>query len=61
MRKVSNSSYNLLQKEVDDINCLSGRRQKVDDIREHLLYDGIKRNYTTWIWHGEMIDMQNGF
>jgi len=60
MRKVSNSSYNLLQKEVDDINCLSGRRQKVDDIREHLLYDGIKRNYTTWIWHGELIDMQSG-
>ena len=29
------------------INCLKGRRQKVDDIREHLLCDVIKRNYTT--------------
>ena len=41
------------------INCLNGRRQILDDIREHLLCDGIKRNYTTWIWHGEMIDMQS--
>ncbi|RYA67401.1 hypothetical protein DD595_26305, partial [Enterobacter cloacae complex sp. 4DZ3-17B2] len=32
----------------------------LDDIREHLLCDGIKRNYTTWIWHGEMTDMQSG-
>ena len=31
------------------INCLNGRRHKVDDIREYLLCDGIKRNYTTWI------------
>ena len=30
-------------------NCLNGRRQAVDDIREHLLCDGIKKNYTTWI------------
>ena len=40
------------------INCLNGRRQILDDIREHLLCDGIKKNYTTWIWHGELIDMQ---
>jgi len=39
------------------INCLNGRRQILDDIREYLLCDGIKRNYTTWIWHGEMTDM----
>jgi len=39
------------------INCLNGRRQKVDDIWEHLLGDGIKRNYTTWIWHGELTNM----
>ncbi|KAL5158878.1 hypothetical protein HKD37_15G043257 [Glycine soja] len=42
------------------INCLNGRQQILDDIREHLLCDGIKRNYTTWIWHGEMTDMQSG-
>ena len=22
--------------------------------------NGIKKNYTTWIWHGEVIDMQSG-
>ena len=31
------------------INCLNGRRQILDDTREHLLCDGIKKNYTTWI------------
>ena len=36
------------------------RWQKIDDIREHLLCDGIKRNYTTWILHGELTDMQSG-
>jgi len=42
------------------INCLNGRRQILDDIWEHMLCDGIKRNYTTWIWHGEMTNMQSG-
>ena len=28
--------------------------------REHLLCDGIKKNYTIWIWHGELTDMQSG-
>ena len=42
------------------INCLNGRRKKVDDIQDHLLCDGIKRNYTTWIWHDEMTDMRSG-
>ena len=31
------------------INCLNGRQQLLDDIREHLLCDGIKKNYMTWI------------
>ena len=42
------------------INHLNGRQQILDNIREHLLCDGIKKNYTTWIWHGELIDMQTG-
>ena len=42
------------------INCLNGRRQLLDDIRDHLLCDGMKKNYTTWIWHGEVTDMQSG-
>ena len=33
----------------------------LDDIRDHLLCDGIKKNYTTWIWHGELTEMQRGF
>ncbi|KAL5165112.1 hypothetical protein HKD37_18G050300 [Glycine soja] len=41
------------------INCLNERRQKVNDIQEHLLCDGIKKNYTMWIWHGELTDMQS--
>ena len=40
------------------INCLNGRRQILDDIREHLLCDEIKRYYTTLIYHGELTDMQ---
>jgi len=31
-----------------------------DDIQEHLLCDGMKKNYTKWIWHGELTDMQSG-
>ena len=33
------------------------RRQVVDDIWEHPLCDEIKKNYTTWIWHGEFTNM----
>ena len=39
---------------------MNGRRQILDNIREHLLCDGIKKNYTSWIWHGELTDMQRG-
>ena len=40
------------------VNYLNGRQQVLDDIRKHLLCEGIKKNYMTWIWHGEFIDMQ---
>ena len=39
---------------------MNERWQVLDDIRAHLLCDGIKKNYTTWIWHGELTDMQIG-
>ena len=39
---------------------MNRRRQLLDDIREHLLCDEIKKNYMTWIWHGEVTDMQSG-
>ena len=67
-RKAWNSSCNLLPKEVDRmgtkfffVNCLNGRRQVLDDIWEHVLCDRIMKNYTTWIWHGELIEIQRGF
>ena len=40
------------------IKCLNRRRQLHDDIWEHLLCDGIKKNYTTWMWHGELTNIQ---
>ena len=40
------------------INCLNGSRQVLDAIWEHLLWDEIKKNYTTWIWYGELTNMQ---
>ena len=34
--------------------CVDGRCQSVNDIRSHLICDGIISNYTKWIWHGEL-------
>jgi len=31
-----------------------------DNIHEYLLCDGIKKNYTTWMWHGELTNIQKG-
>ena len=31
------------------INCLNKRQQILDNIREHMLCNGIKKNYTAWI------------
>ena len=42
------------------VNYLNGRQQVLDDIRKHLLCEGIKKNYMTWIWHAELTDMQKG-
>ena len=39
------------------VNCANGRGQIVNDIRSHLICDGIVLNYTKWIWHGELSDM----
>ena len=38
------------------VNCLNGRILDVVEIREHLLCDGFLKNYTTWMWHGELVD-----
>jgi len=39
------------------VNCLNRRILSISGIREHLLCDGILKNYTTWTWHGEMLDL----
>ena len=41
------------------VNCLNGRILNVAEIREHLLCDGFLKNYTTWMWHGELVETQN--
>ena len=41
------------------VNCLNGKRLYVELIREHLLCDGFFKNYTTWTWHGEVLNLPN--
>ena len=42
------------------VNCLNGRILDVKIIREHLLCDGFFRSYTTWRWHGELLNLPCG-
>ena len=39
------------------VKCLNGQRQPLEDIRTHLICDGISPTYTKWIWHGELPKM----
>ena len=39
------------------MNCVNGRRLDIQLIREHVLCDGFLKNYTTWTWHGEVLDL----
>jgi len=41
------------------VKCLNGRQQSLDDIRTHLICDGICPTYTKWIWHGELPQMSS--
>ena len=39
--------------------CLCGNLKNfsnIEIVRDHLFRHGFKRNYTTWFWHGEVID-----
>ena len=36
---------------------MNRRRHSINEIRSHLICDGIIPNYTKWIWHGELPDM----
>ncbi|KAK4253873.1 hypothetical protein QN277_010493 [Acacia crassicarpa] len=37
------------------VNCANASRRDVDDIKDHLICDGINLRYKTWIWHGEEV------
>ena len=39
------------------VKCVNERRHLVNEIRSHLICNGIIPNYTKWIWHGELPDM----
>ena len=39
------------------VKCRNGRQHSVNDIRSHLICEGIILNYTEWILHGELPDM----
>ena len=39
------------------VNCVNGKRLESELIREHVLCDGFLKNYTTWTWHGEVLDL----
>ena len=43
------------------LNCLNGRILSVFEIREHLWCDGFFKNYTTWTWHGELLDFRSAW
>jgi len=34
-----------------------GKRLDIELIREHVLCDGFLKNYITWTWHGEVLDL----
>ena len=39
------------------VNYGNGRHQSINDIRSHLICEGIIPTYTKWIWYGELPDM----
>jgi len=41
------------------VNCLNKRKLDVNKIRKHLLCDGFLQSYTTWTWHGELLNLPN--
>ena len=39
------------------MNCLNGKILDIVSIREHIFCDGFLKNYITWTWHGEVLDL----
>jgi len=56
-RNANNSGHDGATMRCPCIKCLNGRILDAKIIREHLLYDGFLRSYTTWTWHGELLNL----
>jgi len=39
------------------VNCVNGKILDIEFIREHVLCDGFLKNYTTWTWHGKVLNL----
>jgi len=39
------------------VKCVNLKRLDIELIREHVRCDGFLKNYTTWTWHGEVLDL----
>ena len=39
------------------VNCLNGKRLDIELIQEHALCDDFLKSYTTWTWHGEVLNL----
>ena len=39
------------------VKCVNLIRLDIELIREHVLCDGFLKNYTTWTWHAEVLDL----
>jgi len=43
------------------VNCVNGKRLNIELMREHVFCDGFLKKYTTWTWHGEVLDLPYAF
>jgi len=51
------SNHNGVRIRCHCVNCLNGEIFSVFKVREHLLCDVFLKIYTTWTWHGELLDL----
>jgi len=56
-RNTTNSGHDGAKIRCPCVNCLNGMILDVNIMREHLLCDGFLRSYTTWTWHGELLNL----
>jgi len=60
-RNANNSGHEGVNFRFFCVNCLNGIRLDVNKIGEHLLCDGFLQSYTTWTWHGELLNLPSVF